>query len=487
MNIVIPSNRPKNAKLKRINEPFKIYNHACFKMPRVCVVVLGDLARSPRMLNHVDSLLEAGKEVLLIGYGSSPAPPDLRLVTRSLKPYPSSLQRLPRLVSYALKTIWQALTLLLALPLLSPLSHLLVQTPPGVPTLPVLWFYCWCKSISLVVDFHNYSHTILAMATGPSHPLVALTKVLEGWVGARASAALCVTKAMAGDLRENWGIEASVLHDRPPHQFQPLSSSSRSDFLQRLSSTFPDLAPLTSSSTPPALLVSSTSWTEDEDFGILLSALVMYEERIEAETDSRKVMNLPDVICVITGKGPQQQHYLEKIKELGLKHVTFLTPWLEAADYPLMLASADLGVCLHTSSSGLDLPMKVSSIFITESKATFQRLLTCLAVSCQWLPCPSLHCLSSWWTGRMVSSSTTLRSWQRSPCLQSDFHHICVQLSGPTASIMYHSADSCVLVSRFPWVPRLFASPWVQEKPCAVQATRLEGKLEQGNLSCFHN
>jgi len=329
----------------------------------VCVVVLGDLARSPRMLNHVDSLLEAGKEVLLIGYGSSPAPPDLRLVTRSLKPYPSSLQRLPRLVSYALKTIWQALTLLLALPLLSPLSHLLVQTPPGVPTLPVLWFYCWCKSISLVVDFHNYSHTILAMATGPSHPLVALTKVLEGWVGARASAALCVTKAMAGDLRENWGIEASVLHDRPPHQFQPLSSSSRSDFLQRLSSTFPDLAPLTSSSTPPALLVSSTSWTEDEDFGILLSALVMYEERMEAETDSRKVINLPDVICVITGKGPQQQHYLEKIKELGLKHVTFLTPWLEAADYPLMLASADLGVCLHTSSSGLDLPMKVVDMF----------------------------------------------------------------------------------------------------------------------------
>ena len=93
--------------------------------------------------------------------------------------------------------------------------------------------------------------------------------------------------------------------------------------------------------------------------GILLSALVMYEEKIEKEIDNGKKTSLQDVICVITGKGPQQQYYLEKIREIGLKHVTFLTPWLEAADYPLMLASADLGVCLHTSSSGLDLPMKV--------------------------------------------------------------------------------------------------------------------------------
>ena len=113
-----------------------------------------------------------------------------------------------------------------------------------------------------------------------------------------------------------------------------------------------------------ALLVSSTSWTEDEDFGILLEALLIYEER-----KATKVGSLPQLVCVITGKGPQQQFYLEKIKKMSLKHVSFLTPWLEAADYPLMLASADLGVCLHTSSSGLDLPMKVvsnlTSIFLT--------------------------------------------------------------------------------------------------------------------------
>ena len=59
------------------------------------------------------------------------------------------------------------------------------------------------------------------------------------------------------------------------------------------------------------------------------------------------------------GKGPEKEMYEEKIKRLNLKHVAFRTMWLAAEDYPLLLGSADLGVCLHTSSSGLDLPMKV--------------------------------------------------------------------------------------------------------------------------------
>ena len=69
---------------------------------------------------------------------------------------------------------------------------------------------------------------------------------------------------------------------------------------------------------------------------------------------------------IVTGKGPQKEYYERLFEEKNKEWkgvITVQTAWLEIDDYPKIVAAADLGVCLHFSSSGLDLPMKVVDMF----------------------------------------------------------------------------------------------------------------------------
>lgn len=335
----------------------------------VHVVVLGDIGRSPRMQYHALSIAARGGRAVIVGYVDSDVHPDIqanRLISILPIPiFPKYLQtsnKLLFLLTAPLKVLHQVWSLYYALGYkTAPAKWMLVQNPPSIPTLAVAQFLCFFRKTRLVVDWHNFGYSILALRLGSSHPLVRISEWYEGFFSKRAFAHFSVTNAMARVLKANWNINAVALHDRPPSHFQPLTQAQRSAFLHRLPETAqyaPDLEKGTWH-----LIVSSTSWTPDEDFSVLLDALVAYSASATNQT------HLPKILAIITGKGPQREHYLSRIRALNqekrLLNVVVLTAWLTAEDYASLLGSADLGISLHTSSSGVDLPMKVVDMFGT--------------------------------------------------------------------------------------------------------------------------
>lgn len=239
---------------------------------------------------------------------------------------------------------------------------MLVQNPPSIPTLLIAIIVCWLKSSKLVIDWHNFGYSILALKLGNGHPLVTISKFYEKYLAIYAVAHFAVTNAMADVLKADFWISSSILplHDRPAPLFVPFSTSRRITFLKEHSLTSSDADSIIDKQV--RLVVSSTSWTADEDFSVLLDALKQYSA--SAITESPQ---LPELLVVITGKGPLKKHYVDRIDALKAKQelemVNIKTAWLSFEDYASLLAVADLGVSLHTSSSGVDLPMKVVDMF----------------------------------------------------------------------------------------------------------------------------
>uniref|UniRef100_A0AAX7TL70 Glycosyl transferase family 1 domain-containing protein n=1 Tax=Astatotilapia calliptera TaxID=8154 RepID=A0AAX7TL70_ASTCA len=309
---------------------------------RVCVLVLGDIGRSPRMQYHALSLSKHGYHVTFVGFSETKPHQDV-LSEEKITIVPiaelKGVRVGPKVVSYVTKVTVQSLQLLRVLLTMELQAHVLMQNPPGLPSIAVTWFVCLLRGSRFIIDWHNYGYTIMALSHGPAHPIVRLAKWYERFFGPLASHNLCVTNAMKVDLQKNWGIKATTLYDRPASIFRETPLKLQHELFVRLAAVYPQFrhagseaertifsvrdpadGTVTLRAERPALLLSSTSWTEDEDFSILLTALEEYEGFI------RGGASLPPLLCVITG-------------------------------------SADLGVCLHKSSSGLDLPMKVVDMF----------------------------------------------------------------------------------------------------------------------------
>ena len=89
-----------------------------------------------------------------------------------------------------------------------------------------------------------------------------------------------------------------------------------------------------------AIVVSTTSWTPDEDFAPLLDALDIYDAAAARRPDT-----LPRVILVVTGKGPLRSWFEAEVarREPQLTFVRARTAWLERADYPRLLGASVTG------------------------------------------------------------------------------------------------------------------------------------------------
>ncbi|KAK9762138.1 mannosyltransferase [Basidiobolus ranarum] len=362
---------------------------------RVTLLVLGDIGRSPRMQYHALSFAEHGYFVDFVGYeGSLPMEGitnssfiQLHYIQAPWK-LPPGLPKLVFLLYAPFKVLFQIIQLFwILLFTISRPNYIFLQNPPAIPTLFLAQCVALLRGAKLIIDWHNFGYTILALNLGMASFVVKFAKWYEKVFGRKAYAHLCVTKAMAKELQENWDIKGNTvtLYDRPPTHFRRLSVEEIHHFLSRLnlreqliqqgadqdwivrdpganSTLLTTKAKRDSQaryiSDRPALVISSTSWTEDEDFSVLLEAAKEYNQ-----SASQPNSGLPKLIFIITGKGPLREMYERKIRDLRMTHVCIGTIWLSAEDYPYLLGAADLGVCLHKSSSGLDLPMKVVEMF----------------------------------------------------------------------------------------------------------------------------
>jgi beta-1,4-mannosyltransferase len=159
---------------------------------------------------------------------------------------------------------------------------------------------------------------------------------------------------MAAHLRSTSGIEGTVFHDRPPAAFRSLDGAARAEGRTALLAA----GGAAGDSSRWLIVLSPTSWTADEDFDLLIDAV----RRIEATTDDR-VLEARRILVLATGRGTLRDRFERTAAALPSRTVRLATAWFEADQYPFMVAAADVGLSLHRSSSGLDLPMKVMDFF----------------------------------------------------------------------------------------------------------------------------
>jgi beta-1,4-mannosyltransferase len=234
----------------------------------------------------------------------------------------------------------------------------LIQNPPAFPTLAVTWLSLRHRGVRFVVDWHNLGYTLLQLRLGQFHPAVRLARWFERRDARRVEANLCVSRGLAAFLESRFGVkQAQVLYDRPASAFVPVDRAERERFRQAL------FARLGIRASIVGFIVCPTSWTEDEDFDVAIDAVTELEERIRGWEAGNSSRRFPELLILVTGDGARRAEFERRFAGLPARRIQLRARFLEPEDYPRVVGSADLGLCLHRSSSGLDIPMKIADLF----------------------------------------------------------------------------------------------------------------------------
>ena len=318
------------------------------------------------MRYHAQALAANGVDVDLVGLEGTPLPRAItdepRIAVHRITPPRLRIRAEQTGSSYAVAGLLDAarvsFSLWRTLKGLRQPDLVLVQNPPAFPTLAVTWFSLRHRGVRFVIDWHNLGYTLLQLHLGQWHPAVRLARWFERRDARRVDANLSVSRGLAAYLESRFQVkQAQVLYDRPASAFVPIERADRERFRQALFSR------LGTRASTVGFIVCPTSWTEDEDFDVVIEAVTHLEERIRGWEAGDSARRFPELVILVTGDGARRAEFERRFAGLPARRIQLRARFLEPDDYPRVVGSADLGLCLHRSSSGLDIPMKIADLF----------------------------------------------------------------------------------------------------------------------------
>jgi beta-1,4-mannosyltransferase len=142
-----------------------------------------------------------------------------------------------------------------------------------------------------------------------------------------------------------------VLPDLPTARFRPLDRTARDRFRTQQRAVF-DTADASA-----AIVISPSAWTIDDDFDLLIEALRSWDAALLARGE-----HTLRALFVLTGAGERKLEIEQLLAASTFTCIAVRTAWFEPDDYPSALAAADLGLSLHRSANGADIPIKLSEL-----------------------------------------------------------------------------------------------------------------------------